>query len=77
MIGSAEGAYTSGVVWCQAPFGFGISLIVGIQILRYFLLTLEFEIGETSQSCTRGRKFLKVFHSILSDSRGIFCTSDA
>ncbi|EFX66306.1 hypothetical protein DAPPUDRAFT_302757 [Daphnia pulex] len=28
VIGSAEGAFTSGVVWCQAPFGFGISLIV-------------------------------------------------
>nr|CAH0098348.1 unnamed protein product [Daphnia galeata] len=28
VIGSAEGAFTSGVVWCQAPFGFGLSLIV-------------------------------------------------
>ena len=31
VIGSAEGAFTSGVVWCQAPFGFGLSLIVGIR----------------------------------------------
>lgn len=28
VIGSTEGAFTSGVVWCQAPFGYGISLIV-------------------------------------------------
>jgi high affinity choline transporter 7 len=38
VIGSAEGAFTSGVVWCQAPFGFGISLIVGMKERKSFLL---------------------------------------
>ena len=29
VIGSAEAAFTSGVVWSQAPFGYALSLIVG------------------------------------------------
>lgn len=47
VIGSTEGAFTSGVVWCQAPFGYGISLIVGMETLissvdSYFAFILCF-----------------------------------
>lgn len=32
VIGSAEAAFTSGVVWSQAPFGYALSLIVGNKV---------------------------------------------
>lgn len=27
--GTAEAIYTSGLVWCQAPFGYALSLVFG------------------------------------------------
>lgn len=29
MISSTEGAFSNGLVWCQAPLGYGLALIVG------------------------------------------------
>lgn len=28
--GTAEAIYTSGLVWCQAPFGYALSLVFGM-----------------------------------------------
>lgn len=40
--GTAEAIYTRGLVWCQAPFGYSLSLIFGNELLppRFFLLFL-------------------------------------
>lgn len=27
--GTAEAIYTSGLIWCQAPFGYALSLVFG------------------------------------------------
>jgi hypothetical protein len=34
--GTAEAIYTSGLIWCQAPFGYALSLVFGKQI-PYFI----------------------------------------
>jgi len=31
--GTAEAIYTSGLVWCQAPFGYALSLVFGKLLL--------------------------------------------
>lgn len=38
--GTAEAIYTSGLVWCQAPFGYALSLVFGKQtfILYNFVI---------------------------------------
>lgn len=39
--GTAEAIYTSGLVWCQAPFGYAASLVFGKEMslfIRRFVL---------------------------------------
>jgi Na+/proline symporter len=33
--GTAEAIYTSGLIWCQAPFGYALSLVFGKFIARF------------------------------------------
>lgn len=48
--GTAEAIYTSGLVWCQAPFGYALSLVFG----EYFILILM------KTFCEKRFNFLKV-----------------
>lgn len=36
--GTAEAIYTSGLVWCQAPFGYAMSLVFGENILHIYFV---------------------------------------
>jgi high affinity choline transporter 7 len=33
--GTAEAIYTTGLVWCQAPFGYSLSLVMGNENTKY------------------------------------------
>lgn len=33
--GTAEAIYTTGLVWCQAPFGYSLSLVMGRHLIQY------------------------------------------
>lgn len=33
--GTAEAIYTNGLVWCQAPFGYALSLVFGKSIFDF------------------------------------------
>ena len=35
--GTAEVIYTTGLMWCQAPFGYALSLVFGKHILHTFV----------------------------------------
>lgn len=46
--GTAEAIYTSGLVWCQAPFGYALSLVFGkLSILEIIYLILSFMLQHT------------------------------
>lgn len=39
--GTAEIIYTKGLVWCQAPFGYALSLVFGKLFICYFFLLID------------------------------------
>lgn len=50
--GTAEAIYTTGLVWCQAPFGYSLSLVMGRHLIQYclytnFLLRLHNEVKQS------------------------------
>jgi Na+/proline symporter len=40
--GTAEAIYTNGLVWCQAPFGYALSLVFGKFLNKLFEKSLSF-----------------------------------
>jgi len=46
--GTAEAIYTSGLVWCQAPFGYALSLVFG---MIYFIIIFN-EKNEITKNIT-------------------------
>ena len=38
--GTAEIVFTDGLIWCQAPIGYALSLMLGIIWIAYFVITV-------------------------------------
>lgn len=54
--GTAEAIYTSGLVWCQAPFGYALSLVFGKRTFvcssHLFVLQLPFDTPALVMECS-------------------------
>ena len=38
--GTAEIVFTDGLIWCQAPIGYALSLMLGITITKTIIITI-------------------------------------